>query len=175
MEQDVKELKSFIEFAHAEVKDFKEEVERSKKSDIENRMRIDCLEDENRHLHESVVDLKACSMRDNLLFHNVEEARENTTDKIFQLLEEKLKIPDARNKVKIDRSDRVGWKHDTQCKPRAIVVKFNFYQDRELVRRNAKKLKGTKIGISEQFPEDIYRENSADSIYRDAEGQSSRS
>ena len=38
VEQDVKELKSSIEFAHAEVKDLKE-VERSKKSDIENRMR----------------------------------------------------------------------------------------------------------------------------------------
>ena len=57
VEQDAKELKSSIEFAHAEVKDLKEEVERSKKSDIENRMRIDCL------------DLKARSMRDNLLFH----------------------------------------------------------------------------------------------------------
>ena len=156
VEQDVKELKSSIEFAHAEVKDLKEEVERSKKSDIENRMRIDCLEDENRRLHDSIVDLKARSMRDNLLFHNVEEeARENTTDKIFQLLEEKLEIPDARNKIKIDRSHRVGRKRDTQRKPRAIVVKFNFYQDRELVRRNAKKLKGTKIGISEQFPEEI--------------------
>ena len=156
VEQGVKELKSSIEFVHAEVKDLKEEVERSKKSDIENRMRIDCLEDENRRLHDSIVDLKARSMRDNLLFHNVEEeARENTTDKIFQLLEEKLEIPDARNKIKIDRSHRVGRKCDTQRKPRAIVVKFNFYQDRALVRRNAKKLKGTKIGISEQFPEEI--------------------
>ena len=148
-------MKSSIEFAHAEVKDLKEEVERSKKSDIENRMRIDCLEDENRRLHDSIVDLKARSMRDNLFFHNVEEARENTTDKIFQLLEEKLEIPDARNKTKIDRSHRVSPKRDTQHKPRAIVVKFNFYQNRELVRRNAKKLKGTKIGISEQFPEEI--------------------
>ena len=161
VEQDVKELKSSIEFAHAEVMDLKEEVERSKKSDIENRMRTDCLEDENRRLHDSVVDLKAHSMRDNLLFHNVEEeARENTTDKIFQLLEEKLEIPDARNKIKIDRNHRVGRKHDTQRKPQAIVVKFNFYQDRELVRRNAKKLKFynsqvEKVGISEQFPEDI--------------------
>ena len=113
VEQDAKELKSSIEFAHAEVKDLKEEVERSKKSDIENRMRIDCLEEENRRLHESIVDLKARSMRDNLLFHNVEGPRENTTDQICQFLEEKLEIPDARNKIKIDRSHRVGQKRDT--------------------------------------------------------------
>ena len=37
------------------------------------------------------------------------------------------------------------------------MVKFNFYQDKEYVRHNAKKLKGTKIGVSEQFPGEIER------------------
>ena len=40
-------------------------------------------------------------------------------------------------------------------KPRPIVVKFNWHQDKEFVRINAKKLKGTKIWIAEQFPEEI--------------------
>ncbi|CAB3979259.1 unc-13 homolog C-like [Paramuricea clavata] len=40
-------------------------------------------------------------------------------------------------------------------KPCPIVVKFNRYQQREDVRVNAHKLKGTKIGISEQFPKEI--------------------
>ena len=36
------------------------------------------------------------------------------------------------------------------------MAKFNYYQlDSEFVRINAKKLKGTKIGISKQFPEEI--------------------
>ena len=35
------------------------------------------------------------------------------------------------------------------------MVKFNYHQDREHVRLNAKKLKGTNIGVSEQFPEEI--------------------
>lgn len=60
IEQDVKDMKSLIEFTLAEVKDLKEEVEKSKKSDVESRMRIACLE-ENRHLHDSIVDLKARS------------------------------------------------------------------------------------------------------------------
>ena len=127
----------------------KGEVEKLKESDRENGMIIDCLEEKNRRLHESIVDLKARSMRDNPLFYVEEKARGNTTDKIFRFLEEKLEIPDTRNKIKIDQ------KRDMQRKTRAIVVKFNFYQDRELVRRNAKKLKGRKIGISEQFPEEI--------------------
>ncbi|CAB3985374.1 Hypothetical predicted protein, partial [Paramuricea clavata] len=103
----------------------------------------------NRRLQESVVDLKARSMRDNLRFFNVkEDEKENTTEKIYDIL-------DARNKVNIDRSHRVGRKRVSQRKPRPIVVKFNYFQDREQVRQNARKLKGSRIGISEQFPEEI--------------------
>jgi hypothetical protein len=35
------------------------------------------------------------------------------------------------------------------------VVKFNYHQDREFVQQNARKLKGTNIGVSEQFPQEI--------------------
>ena len=35
------------------------------------------------------------------------------------------------------------------------MVKFNYHQDREFVRQNARKLKGTNIGVSEQFPQEI--------------------
>ena len=63
-------------------------------------------------------------------------------------------IEDAANKIKVDRSHRLGKQN---AKPRPIVVKFNYHQDKEDIRRNAKKLKGTRIGISEQFPEEINR------------------
>ena len=53
------------------------------------------------------------------------------------------------------RSHRIGRKREGQRKPRAIVVKFNFHQDRERIRLNARKLRGTRIGIAEQFPEEI--------------------
>jgi hypothetical protein len=156
VEKDVKQMKDSIEFVHAEVNDLKDEVEKTKRSDEENRRKIRELEDTNRRLQESVVDLKARSMRDNLLFFNVkEDEKENTTEKIYDILEQNLEIFDARNKVKIDRSHRVGRKRVSQRKPRAIVVKFNYFQDREQVRQNARKLKGTRIGIAEQFPKEI--------------------
>ncbi|CAB4000472.1 Hypothetical predicted protein [Paramuricea clavata] len=154
IEQDFKQMKSSLEFAHAEVEDLKEQIENAKNSEEENR--IVELEEANRRLHESVIDLKALSMRDNLLFFNVEEEeKENTDEKIFQILEEKLEIPDARNKIKIDRTHRVGRKRNAQRKPRAIVIKFNYFRDREFIRQNARKLRGTRIGIAEQFPEEI--------------------
>ncbi|CAB4002430.1 Hypothetical predicted protein [Paramuricea clavata] len=64
-------------------------------------------------------------------------------------------MPEARSSIKIDRAHRVGRKRDGRRKPRAIVAKFNFFPDREKILFNAKKLRGTKIGISEQFPEEI--------------------
>ena len=73
----------------------------------------------------------------------------------FIFIEEKLDMPDARQNIKIDRAHRVGRKRDSRRKPRAIVAKFIFFPDREKIRRNARKLKGTRIGISEQFPEEI--------------------
>jgi Asp-tRNA(Asn)/Glu-tRNA(Gln) amidotransferase A subunit family amidase len=118
--------------------------------------KVDKLERDNEMLCNKIVDLQARSMRDNLLFFNMpENDKENTTEMIHDLLENKLEIEDARNKIKIDRSHRIGRVRVGNNKPRPIVVKFNFHQDREYVRMNAKKLKGTKIGISEQFPEEI--------------------
>ena len=114
-------------------------------------------------------------MRDNLLFFNVEEEeKENTDEKIFQILEEKLEIPDARNKIKIDRTHRVGRKRNAQRKPRAIVVKFNYFRDREFIRQNARKLRGTRIGIAEQFPEEIEKIRQLNFVSGDEEGQSSK-
>ena len=89
--------------------------------------------------------------------------KENTTEMIHELFESKIGITDARNVVKIDRSHRIGRKRDGDRKPRPIVVKFNYRQDREFVRLNARKLRGTRIGISEQFPEEI--ENIRKTLY----------
>jgi hypothetical protein len=90
------------------------------------------------------------------------------TEIILALLEDKLEIPDVRNKVKIDRSHQLGPKHrnmqsgqqrqQTTNKPQPIVVKFNYFQDKEDVLRNTKKLRGPRTGVLEQFPEEIERE-----------------
>ena len=87
VEQDFKQMKTSLEFAHAEVKDLKDEVERTKKSENEIQRKMRNLQESNRLLQESVIDLNplARSMRDNLLFYNVEEEeRENTDEKIYQ-------------------------------------------------------------------------------------------
>ena len=156
IETDMKEIKLSLEYAHAEITDLKEENEKIKSDQNKERERIQKLEEDNKVLRSKIVDLQARSMRDNLMFFNIPENEpENTTDIIHKILEEKMEIRDAQNTVKIDRSHRIGKKREGNQKPRPIVVKFNFYQDREYVRTHARKLKGTNIGISEQYPEEI--------------------
>ncbi len=127
VENDLKSVKESIEFAHAEIKDLKKESETRKQTDEATKQRIEKLEKENEILNRSVIDLKARSMRDNLLFYNIPESKdEDTTDIIHKLLEEKLQIEDSYN-IKIDRSHRLGREKQGVKKPRPIVAKFNFY------------------------------------------------
>jgi hypothetical protein len=51
----------------------------------------------------------------------------------------------------------LGKKKWGETKVHTIVAKFNYHQDKVSIMQNAKKLKDTasRIGISEQFPEEI--------------------
>jgi hypothetical protein len=83
-------------------------------------------------------------MHDKLLFFNIQETeKENTTDIIHKLLEEKMEMEDAARKVKIDRSHRLGKPRRGSGKAQPKVVKLNFHQDKQHIRLNARKLKGT--------------------------------
>jgi hypothetical protein len=161
IQTELKEVRKSIEYAHSEIDDLKKENEKKAQVQRETTERINKLEADNITLLNSVIDLKARSMRDNLLFYNMpEESDENTTAMIHKLLEEKLGFEDAAMKIKIDRSHRLGKKKQGETKAQPIVAKFNFHQDKVSIMRNAKKLKGTgsRIEISEQFPEEIARE-----------------
>ena len=118
VEEEVKSLTKSIEFAYGELNDLKSEMKQRKKAEDEFDERVRALEESNKRLHESVVDLKARSMRDNLLFHNIEEVeREDCTEVIYELLQEKLEIPDTKSTIKIKRAHRVGRKRGDRRKP----------------------------------------------------------
>ena len=127
----------------------------SNKSEEESKQRLDNLEQKNTSLNNCVIDLQARSMRDNLIFYNIKENDgENTTEVIHSLLESHFGIENAKA-VKIDRSHRMGRKLQHARKPRAIIAKLNYFQDKQKILTNARKLKGTGIAVSEQFPEEI--------------------
>lgn len=118
------------------------------------KMALDQSLQENVRITESVLDMQCRSMRDNLLFFGIEEAQsgeqENCEDIITSLCASKLEI---RSEILIERAHRLGSKKNN--KPHPIVVKFNRFPHREMVRKCSYKLKDTHISIGEQFPKEI--------------------
>ena len=108
-------------------------------------------------LRTQMLDLKCREMRDNLLFYNIDEERGETSDdcarKVLKLIEESMEVQNAQSEIKLHRAHRIG-KFD-RTKTRPIVAKFTYYPDREKVREAAPKLRGSKYGVSQQFPKEI--------------------
>ncbi|XP_028519031.1 protein unc-13 homolog C-like [Exaiptasia diaphana] len=153
VDQDIKDLKKSCEYAHESYEELKKEQEEEGKAIRKLEERIDKIEEENKKLKDDTIDLRARSMRNNLLFYNIPEEEDearNSKSLIEGVIED---IGLDVSLIEIDRAHRIGKK--TSGKPRPIVSKFLRYQDREEVRRNAYKLKGSKVGIAEQFPKEI--------------------
>ena len=61
------------------------------------------------------------------------------------------------NEIRFERVYRLPTRRNSQTrtKPRPIIAKFSFYQDKEYVMSKVKNLKGTGIGISHDYPKEI--------------------
>lgn len=154
-------------------------VERDRISDLKQ-----CY-DSLKTIPEEVTDIKARSMRDNLLFFGFVEGRtdedrrsENCTQMVLDYCQNTLQMEDARTNVKIERAHRLGNRYEIN-KPRPIVVKFSHYPDKQLVKQKSRELSqanrnaqvgdragsqdnervdrptGPQIRVSDQFPKVI--------------------
>ena len=131
MEDDLKYMMSSLEFVHAEVTDLKEENEKRK---AEGHKTEEKLEDLNTALKNRVIDLQARSMRDNVIFYNINEMKdEDQTDIVHGILENQLEFVNAKDTVKIDRAHRLGRPIPAlfTTRPRAIVCKFIFFRTKK--------------------------------------------
>lgn len=123
------------------------------------------ITDENRQLKEELIELKARSMRDNLLFYNFAEQKtnrknESCIDKIYDFCELELDMPDVRENVKIDRAHRIGPYKPNKIRP--IVAKFNFFQDKERIKQRAsEKIHNSRRGVGDQYPKEIQQRRRA--------------
>ena len=127
---------------------------KKKQSDLEKMIKK--MEKSENEQKERLLDLQCRQMRDNLIFYNIRDERqesdEECVNKLYNFLEDDLKITNARM-IKTDRVHRLG--RYSPVKTRPIIVKFCFYQDREMIRKAAKTLEGTQYSISQQFPKEI--------------------
>ena len=67
--------------------------------------------------------------------------------------EEEIPEEDVKS-IHFDRVHRIASRKPSS-KPRPIIAKFSFYQDKEFVWSFVKNLKGSAIGIANDFPKEI--------------------
>ena len=119
------------------------------------------MQNEMDKLQADLLDMQCYSRRENLKLEGIDEAptgqHENCYEVIYDIFENVLKIENARN-MKLDRCHRLGpppirrAKPTVVSKPRAIIVRFNWFADRMTVWNTRSMLKGTQFTISEDFP-----------------------
>lgn len=145
------------------IADFKRDIDKLTKqfkgmdSEFEGKMKetVNELKRDNDKLKEELINVNMNSMRNNLLFYNLPETQdENCENVVTAFCGEMLKIEEPETKIKISESYRLGKAGDNI---RPILVKFHSPDIRDLVKKNAKELKGTNFGISEQLPIEIQK------------------
>ena len=108
-------------------------------------------------LKRDMNDAEQYSRRNCLRLYGIPENSTEDTDQVMlDLAAEKLKIKLQRHEI--DRSHRVGALRstsrsgtETRPSPRPIIVKFTTYRTRNMVLRNRRQLKGSRIGIEEDL------------------------
>lgn len=116
------------------------------------------LETKNKQLNDELLYVQSQSMRNNIVFGNIEEAlpgeTENAESVVRDFLVSKMKLAsDLVSEMKFERIHRMGEKRPGKNRP--IVAKFNLFKERELVRRAGSALKSTPYFIHEQFPKEV--------------------
>lgn len=111
---------------------------------------------DNKAMKETILDLQARSMRDNLVFTGIpERIVDNPEEAVKDFMINKLKLPiDTANRITFHHVHRLGQKNNNN-RPRPIVAKFEHFKQKETVQRQGKQLKGTDFGMNDQFPKEI--------------------
>lgn len=116
---------------------------------------INRLEETQKDIEKTLIDLQCRSMRDNLLFFGLAEPdgnrKENCVNIVDEFCEDYLGISNISQDI--ERAHRIGRRRSGEFRP--VVVKFSSFRIREKVRSNASRLGGTRFGIQEQFPRQI--------------------
>lgn len=73
------------------------------------------------------------------------------------MMREKMNIPEDVERFQFERVHRIPTRQDMArfSKPRPIIAKFSFYKDREFMWSFVTNLKGSEIGIANDFLKEI--------------------
>ena len=164
---DVQDLKSSQSFHGDQMTENTKEIKKNIK-DMQNEMenikkfQSKSFTEETQELKRKSTELEDRHRRNNLRFdrvpENVNESWENTCEKVQSIIKNYLRI---NKPIIIERAHRVSSQNDNQREKkkarRTIVCKFLNYQDKELIIKNAKNLKGTGIYVNSDFSEETMK------------------
>ena len=153
---EIKEQKTDLKELRKEVNNISKSLDKNAKdvSKFENELHasLEDIKRDSAQFKEHIIDVELKTMSNNLIFYNLPENEdENCVDVITKFCKDTMKLENAEQ-LRLSDAHRLG-KIGPNTRP--ILVKFISFEHRELVRRNAKNLKGSAFGISEQLPIEI--------------------
>ena len=102
-------------------------------------------------LEERQIKAEAYSRRDNLIFEGVRQSEGEDLEKtIKEIIRVNMQCPQVAN-MKFVRIHRLPG----PSRPQRVIVKFHYFQDRQVVWAKRFKLKGQQIWVSEDFPVEV--------------------
>ena len=162
VEDENKQLKQSAENAERDISNLKTTTVYTCTNMDANNQELKSLKDEVDNLKRRNIKLEAYTRRENIKVFGIEEFAGETnadTEKLLRtMMHEKMKIPrDDVEDIRFERVHRLPTRKDRtpSSKPKAIIAKFSFYQDKEYMWSFVKNLKGTGIGIANDFPREI--------------------
>ena len=108
------------------------------------------------------IKLEGYTRRENIKIFNLPEIRgetpSHTEELVRSMFEEKMNISkEDVDDIQFERVHRLPTRKNSvnPAKPRPIIAKFSFYQDKQFVWSSVKNLKNTGIGLSNDYPKEI--------------------
>ena len=111
--------------------------------------RVGDLDNDNKALREELDTMEQYSRRNCLVVHGIPEINEHTGAAVLHVFNDQLNVrvtPDC-----IDRSHRLGRFQPSSNNPRPVIVQFVSYETRRQVFSAKRRLKGSKIVITENL------------------------
>jgi len=134
---------------HQKVALLERDLEQSNRQNTELKLQI-------RQVEQRCIKIEGQSRRNNLLIDGLEEHPGEKCEEVVKTFFQNTMNMTSVMDIKLVRVHRLGNPNrGPNSKPRSMIVKFHFYQDRERVWNNRKNLKGKPFYLDEDFPEEI--------------------
>lgn len=116
--------------------------------------RVAKLEAENKYLRKMINDQENRSRRNNLKIDGLPEAPNETPGNLYETVQkffkDTLRLPESEA-MRLDRVHRIGQMQHHRSKPRTVILRFNWFEDRQKVWNKRRDLRDTGIWLREDF------------------------